>query len=129
MGEIAEGMLDGTFCQQCGEVMNEGGGPGYPQTCRGCRGTDARRQSDMPWFRVHNEKGLSQLERKLKSAQYNTWSEDHRDKNRNPISILSWDRKPDSDWSRPDKVMGVWFINDELAKRGMAIVEANSKSL
>ena len=41
MGEIAEMMLDGTMCQACGEWMYEGSdGPGYPQTCAGCGGTE-----------------------------------------------------------------------------------------
>ena len=34
MGEIAEMMLDGTLCQQCGEFM--GDECGYSRTCKGC---------------------------------------------------------------------------------------------
>ena len=34
MGEIAEMMLDGTMCQQCGEFMGEA--EGYPITCGAC---------------------------------------------------------------------------------------------
>ncbi len=33
MGEIAEMMLDGTICEQCGEYI--GDGDGYPRNC-GC---------------------------------------------------------------------------------------------
>ena len=40
MGEIAEAMLDGTFCVQCGEYLDNGGGLGYPMTCAGCGGDD-----------------------------------------------------------------------------------------
>lgn len=40
MGEIAEMMLDGTLCQQCGVTMpgvdEDGEAPGYPQTCADC---------------------------------------------------------------------------------------------
>ena len=36
MGEIAEGMVDGSFCQGCGEYLGEG--DGFPQTCSGCGG-------------------------------------------------------------------------------------------
>lgn len=34
MGEIAEGILDGDFCECCGEYI--GDGYGFPQTCDGC---------------------------------------------------------------------------------------------
>ena len=34
MGEIAEAILDGILCEQCGEYM--GDAVGYPRTCRGC---------------------------------------------------------------------------------------------
>lgn len=43
MGDIAEMMLDGTFCQQCGAVMEDISenhdmeAPGYPRTCEGCK--------------------------------------------------------------------------------------------
>lgn len=37
MGDIANAMLDGTFCQQCGEYI-DGTAPGYPRTCGGCGG-------------------------------------------------------------------------------------------
>jgi hypothetical protein len=34
MGDIAEMMLDGTLCEQCGTYM--GNAIGYPRVCRGC---------------------------------------------------------------------------------------------
>ena len=37
MGEIAEGVLDGEFCQECCGYM-PGHPPGYPRTCRSCKG-------------------------------------------------------------------------------------------
>lgn len=40
MGELTDGMLDGTYCQQCMGLMPEvedGGEPcGHPVTCGGC---------------------------------------------------------------------------------------------
>ena len=37
MGEIADMMLDGTMCQQCGEFICDGeDGDGYPVTCASC---------------------------------------------------------------------------------------------
>lgn len=38
MGEVAEMTLDGTLCNQCGElVLKEGQKPpGYPVTCKEC---------------------------------------------------------------------------------------------
>ncbi len=44
MGEIADMMLDGTFCQVCGGVMGDVDenfvAPGYPRTCGGCKRED-----------------------------------------------------------------------------------------
>lgn len=37
MGEIAEMMIDGILCEQCGEYI--GGAVGYPRTCSGCDGS------------------------------------------------------------------------------------------
>ena len=37
MGEIAEMMLNGDMCEQCGEWIGDGDGPGYPGLCAGCR--------------------------------------------------------------------------------------------
>ncbi len=34
MGEMADAVLDGVFCQGCGEYMGEGAG--YPVFCVGC---------------------------------------------------------------------------------------------
>lgn len=34
MGEIAEAMINGDFCQHCGEYLGEGGG--YPRSCAAC---------------------------------------------------------------------------------------------
>lgn len=37
MGEIADAVLNGDMCQECGEWI--GAGDGYPRSCLGCRGT------------------------------------------------------------------------------------------
>ena len=34
MGEMAEAILNGDFCEMCGEWL--GVGDGYPRTCKGC---------------------------------------------------------------------------------------------
>jgi len=39
MGEIADMMIDGEMCQECGEYL--GDGDGYPRTCHGCGGDGA----------------------------------------------------------------------------------------
>lgn len=37
MGEQADLMVDGTFCQECG-VLLDGTSPGYPRSCKSCGG-------------------------------------------------------------------------------------------
>lgn len=41
MGEIADSILDGDFCQCCGEYMEDEAGAGFPQTCAGCSDEEA----------------------------------------------------------------------------------------
>jgi len=33
MGEITDAVLDGTFCEACGELIDDGGAPGHPRYC------------------------------------------------------------------------------------------------
>ena len=47
MGEIAEMMLDGFMCEQCGEIigdMETGEGQGFPGLCAGCAELARRRK-------------------------------------------------------------------------------------
>ncbi len=37
---IAEAMVGGLFCQECGVVV-DGDEPGYPRTCGGCLGDES----------------------------------------------------------------------------------------
>lgn len=43
MGDIADMMLDGTLCTECGEYL--GSTLGYPQRCAGCGGDDSEPMS------------------------------------------------------------------------------------
>ena len=36
MGEIAEMMLDGSLCQDCSPVIDDGNGEGFPVSCDSC---------------------------------------------------------------------------------------------
>lgn len=38
MGEIADLMLDGALCEQCGGAISDGAAPGYPRLCAECGG-------------------------------------------------------------------------------------------
>ena len=46
MGEIADAMLQGLFCQLCGELI-DGFETGYPRTCVGCGGSAAIREVEV----------------------------------------------------------------------------------
>ncbi len=48
MGDAADAILDGDFCQECGEYM--AGGDGYPRTCETCLRAHANT------IRSHNKK-------------------------------------------------------------------------
>lgn len=39
MGEIADAMISGLFCEQCGCYI-DGEEPGYPRQCAGCQRDD-----------------------------------------------------------------------------------------
>ena len=44
MGEIADMMIEGMLCQQCGAYLGEG--DGFPVTCEDCAGEDSHHQDD-----------------------------------------------------------------------------------
>lgn len=44
MGEIAEAMLDGTFCSECGVYIGEG--DGFPRPCRDCTSLGPTERAD-----------------------------------------------------------------------------------
>lgn len=84
-------------------------------------------KDDIFWVRVYHEKDFEVLKKELQSLRhYNSWTDSHRDKKGNPISIIGYDYKPDSDWGKTKNSMGVWFANDELCKVGMELIEANA---
>ena len=58
MGEIAEAILDGVFCQVCGEYIGEE--VGYPRTCAGCQCV----VSDTEFKEVHCQHGETVLKRR-----------------------------------------------------------------
>ena len=45
MGDIADMVLDGTLCEQCG-VLVDAEGPGHPRRCDGCEGADDEMDED-----------------------------------------------------------------------------------
>lgn len=40
MGDMADGILEGIFCQVCGVYMGEDAGDGFPVTCEACMEED-----------------------------------------------------------------------------------------
>lgn len=47
MGDMADGILDGDFCEWCGEYL--GPGDGYPRKCASCE-RDASDDSEDDWY-------------------------------------------------------------------------------
>ncbi len=61
MGEIADMMLDGTMCEQCGVWVDDGkDGPGYPQLCAECQRENSRRKG-------HDRKKSSRKKKRRRS--------------------------------------------------------------
>lgn len=59
MGDIANMMLDGTMCVQCGEWINDGEtGPGYPIMCESCA-ANAPPDDDEPAPKPKKKKGAA----------------------------------------------------------------------
>ncbi len=46
MGEIADMMINGRMCEQCGVYMDDGEEPGYPRLCPGCEEEKEKEKSD-----------------------------------------------------------------------------------
>lgn len=45
MGEIAEGIINGFWCEICG-MMVDGDEPGFPRTCDSCAGVEEEDDND-----------------------------------------------------------------------------------
>lgn len=54
MGDIADGVINGDFCEVCGEYLGEG--DGFPRTCMGCGGDADVDFDDYPEEDDGNEK-------------------------------------------------------------------------
>lgn len=57
MGDIANDIIEGFFCSNCGEVV-DGESPGYPRECNGCSKSSS------------NDKKKEERDRKLSSFKY-----------------------------------------------------------
>jgi hypothetical protein len=55
MGEIADMMIEGDLCSQCGEYME--GGAGYARLCYGCRQEEKREKRNKNIIRRPAKKG------------------------------------------------------------------------
>lgn len=56
MGEIAEMMLDGDLCEQCGVYMGSPG-QGFPRKCKDCR-RENRKDAKRPPTVGHDKRGV-----------------------------------------------------------------------
>lgn len=77
-----------------------------------------RRKLD--WFRVRDEAGLEALPHWIKGRKprVNTYRLPMPDRNGNPVLMLGYDRKPDSDWGKFEgHTAAIWFASEELAEK------------
>lgn len=68
----------------------------------------------MKFFVINkNPKSLIALRFWLKKEhKYNSYTMCQEDRNGNPIIPIRWDRRPDSDWGKPDPVSGIIVVKD-----------------
>ncbi len=66
--------------------------------------------SDVEFFTIKKEAekyDLVALRHYLKKHNYNSWTLGSTDKYSNFLIPIRWDRKPDSDWGRPEAATGI----------------------
>lgn len=116
MGEYADYILNGDDCQECGEHIGEG--DGYPRSCAGCAREEKRPtrrdNPDAPFIMQNTAGAKCALKHWLKARRYNAWSFGQTDKKGQPLIGLSWEHKPDSDWSKHDRA-GLIICRDDAA--------------
>lgn len=76
-------------------------------------------------FVVSAEAALHALPGWLKKRQYNACALGLQDRHGNSMIGLSWERNPDSDWSKHDRAGLVLIKASALYDRALEIVEAN----
>lgn len=130
MGEMADAVLDGEFCQICGEYLDDYA-PGYPRTCAGCGGDDepevthkAKRQHDknpaMQWIKINHQHELGGLSDRLRAQPvYSAYTHNKRDKNKKPVCFCG---HVTDDRGFVLAHIAVWFQNEALEADGMPII-------
>lgn len=99
MGEYAEYMLNGDDCQVCGEHL--GGGDGFPRTCRSCQREEKNDERREALFVCLKPKALKALPKWLESRpRFNIVDGTRHDKRGQPMVVVHYDTKPDSDWGK-----------------------------
>lgn len=98
MGEYAEYMLNGDDCQVCGEYM--GNGDGYPRTCRSCSKPEGRDKRESLFICI-KPAALVALPKWLQGRpSFNVVDAERKDKRGQPMIVVHYDEKPDSDWGK-----------------------------
>jgi len=108
MGEIAEMMLDGTMCQQCGVYLDDDG-DGIPAYCSSCAPREDKPKPTGPFFALKHKGHLAGLNQFLAGIHYTYYDGECKDKKGNPMFRLHYDRYPEKDH--------VWGVE----KRGIVV--------
>lgn len=68
----------------------------------------------LKWLRINNNDAIKQIPAFVRSQRVNVYSP-RVDKNGNPIFLLGWDWKPDSDWGKFDGYSAaIWLRSSDL---------------
>lgn len=72
MGDIADMVLDGTLCQECGEYV--GDDIGYPRSCAGCSG-DNNFITSKQEAKERKKERLEEFPKRFNSKQWKEWKQ------------------------------------------------------
>lgn len=76
MGDIADAMLSGLFCQTCGEIIDDDE-PGYPRSCGGCGGEVAVGSGKRRRRRAREARRMQSRMLNRKAAAEDNWVREH----------------------------------------------------
>lgn len=125
MGEYAEMM--GTCCQTCGEYL--GSDNSFPTSCASCSREERRDEYRAALYICKKPAAVAKLEGWLKGRpSFNIVDGDRKDRRGQPMVVVHYDDKPESDWGKIRAgSKSVIICTAETHKHALKIAQQNAK--